>query len=101
MENKVSYLSELSTKAQKEIAVSWDWYEERLKGLGDRFVHEVKGTIFKVTQNPKRYPPKYNNYRQTAVDTFPFVIIFQINERKKLVRIISVFHTSRQPNKKY
>lgn len=101
MENNLFYLAELSAKAHKEITISWNWYEERSRGLGDRFVKEVKDTIFKIIQEPNRYPLRYKNYRQTVVDTFPFLIIFQINERRKLVRIISVFHTSRHPGKKY
>jgi hypothetical protein len=101
MENSITYSSLLSSKAQKEIIVSWKWYEERSKGLGDRFVKEVTETILKIEYDPDRYPIKYKNYRQTSIDTFPFLIIFKINERNKLVRIVSVFHTSRHPDKKY
>jgi plasmid stabilization system protein ParE len=101
MENSITYSSLLSSKAQKEIIVSWKWYEERSKGLGDRFVKEVTKTILKIEHHPDRYPIKYKNYRQTSIDTFPFLIIFKTNERNKLVRIVSVFHTSRHPDKKY
>ena len=30
------------------MAVSWDWYEERLKGLGDKFVKEVIDRISNI-----------------------------------------------------
>jgi hypothetical protein len=69
--------------------------------LGDQFVKEVTETILKIEYDPDRYPIKYKNYRQTSIDTFPFLIIFKTNERNKLVRIVSVFHTSRHPDKKY
>jgi len=101
MENNFTYASVLSKKALKEIAVSWSWYEERLQYLGDRFVEEVKKTIIKIEENPHRYATKYKSYRQASVDTFPFLVIFRITERKKIVRIVSVFHTSRNPDKKY
>lgn len=29
MGNKINYSSTLSSRAQKEIAISWEWYEER------------------------------------------------------------------------
>jgi hypothetical protein len=29
MEDKLNYSSILSSRAQKEIAISWNWYEER------------------------------------------------------------------------
>jgi plasmid stabilization system protein ParE len=101
MKNSKTYSSLLSSKAQKEVLVSWKWYEERSKGLGDRFVKEVTETILEIEQDPDRYSSKYKNYRQTRIATFPFLIIFKINERNKIVRIVSVFHTSRNPNKKY
>ena len=41
MANKASYSVILSSRAQKEIAQSWEWYEDRQRGLGDRFVNEV------------------------------------------------------------
>mgnify|MGYP001555132440 CR=1 FL=1 len=78
MGNNLIYSSIISTRAQKEMAVSWDWYEERLKGLGDKFVKEVIDRISNIQQSPDRY-----------------------NKRKKLVWIVSVFHTSRNPKKKY
>lgn len=101
MGNSLVYTSALSTKAQKEILVSWNWYEDRLEGLGDRFVNEVKDAILKIVNNPNRYPIKYKSYRQISVNTFPFLIIYRINERRKIVRIVSVFHTSKHPDKKY
>ncbi|HET7115774.1 MAG TPA: hypothetical protein VFI29_04760 [Hanamia sp.] len=63
MENSLIYTSVLSIKAQKEIAVSWNWYEDRLQGLGDRFLNEVKDAILKIVNNPNRYPIKYKGYR--------------------------------------
>ncbi len=32
------YTSILSTRAQKEITQSWEWYEEKQQDIGDRFV---------------------------------------------------------------
>lgn len=83
------------------MAVSWDWYEERLKGLGDKFVKEVIERISDIQESPDRYPARYKNYKETSIDTFPFLIIYRINKRRKLIRIVSVFHTSRNPKKKY
>ena len=48
MESSSVCSSILSAKAQKEISVSWNWYEDRLQGLGDRFVMEVTTEIFKI-----------------------------------------------------
>jgi hypothetical protein len=101
MANKLSYSSILSSRAQKEIAISWEWYEERLQGLGDRFVMEVVSRIMDIENNPERYPTRFKSYKEISTTTFPFLIIYRINTREKSIRIVSVFHTSRNPKMKY
>jgi plasmid stabilization system protein ParE len=101
MASNSAYKSILSTRAQNEIAQSWDWYEERQQTLGDRFVEEVTSKIRLIEQNPERYPTPYKSYKETSLNIFPFLIIYRINRKKKSIRIVSVFHTSLNPSKKY
>jgi plasmid stabilization system protein ParE len=102
MGNKpVSYSVILSAKASKEIEKSWLWYEDREQKLGDRFVSAVLEKIKSITTNPDAYSLKHKNYREAAVAIFPFTIIYTINPRSKLIKVISVFHTSQHPDKKY
>ena len=63
MAGKPFFTSVLSSRAQKEIAESWEWYEDRQQGLGDRFVEEIITRIHKIEQNPERYPSRYKLYR--------------------------------------
>ncbi|MDQ6756105.1 MAG: type II toxin-antitoxin system RelE/ParE family toxin, partial [Bacteroidota bacterium] len=58
------YSGILSTRAQKEITESWEWYEERQQGLGDRFFKEVINKIRLIEQNPERYPTRYKSYKE-------------------------------------
>ena len=69
MENKSGYQSIFSSRAQKEISESWDWYEERQPGLGDRFVKEVIDRIKQIERSPERYPNRFKLYRETTVKT--------------------------------
>jgi len=73
MANSSGYTSILSTRAQKEIAQSWEWYEERQQTLGDRFVQEVTGKIRLIEQNPERYPTRYKSYKETSLNIFLFL----------------------------
>ncbi len=73
MANNPRYTSILSTRAQKEIAQSWDWYEERQQNLGDRFVQEVTNKIRLIEQNPERYPTRYKSYKETSLNIFLFL----------------------------
>jgi plasmid stabilization system protein ParE len=100
MGNKpVIFETSISSRAQKEISEAWSWYEERQQGLGDRFVKEVITRIKEIEQHPERYPNRYKSYKETLIKTFPYLIIYRINKRKKLILIVSVFHTALNPGK--
>ena len=101
MANVPAHATILSSRAQKEIIEAWNWYEDRQPGLGDRFLREVRARIEKIEQTPERYPTRFRSYKETPVPVFPFLIIYRINKKKKLIRIVSVFHTSLNPQKKY
>lgn len=97
----MSYTSVFSKKAQKEMDASWEWYEERKRGLGDLFIEEVIKVVQIIESDLAQFPLKFKSYHETLIDTFPMLIIYKVNRRKKLVKIHSVFHTSRNPAGKY
>lgn len=101
MANNSGYESVISSRAQKEIIQGWQWYEERQQQLGDRFLNEVMHQIQLIEQNPGRYPTRYKSYKEALVLDFPFLIIYRLNSKRKSIRIVSVFHTSRNPGGKY
>jgi plasmid stabilization system protein ParE len=68
--------------------------------LGDRFEEDVFSKISLIAANPLHYPSK-KKAREAVTDNFPFLIVYRINEKQKLIMIISIFHTSRHPKKKY
>ncbi|WEK36423.1 MAG: type II toxin-antitoxin system RelE/ParE family toxin [Candidatus Pseudobacter hemicellulosilyticus] len=100
-ENKELFSVILSSRSVREISSSWEWYEDRAEGLGDRFVENVKAKIAQVVTNPTHYSARYKDYREASIDTFPFQLIFHLNSKKKTVRILSVFHSARNPRNKY
>ena len=100
MVSNKTWLVIFSSRVQKEIAKSWEWYEERQPGLGDRFVKEVLAKVKLIEQHAERFPTRYKSYKETPVAVFPFLIIYRLNYRKKIIRIVSVFHTSLNPKKK-
>ncbi len=54
MANNSGYSSIFSSRSQKKITETWNWYEERQEGLGDRFLKEVIQRIRLIEQNPER-----------------------------------------------
>lgn len=101
MANKSAFSTIVSNRAQKELAESWIWYEDRLKGLGDRFVGEVFKCLRKIEDTPDRFPTKFKSYKEAQVDTFPFLVIYRINKKANSIRVVSIFHTAQNPRKKY
>ena len=89
---------ELLADAENEMAEAYDWYEERQAKLGDRFYHEVGHYLTLIEKNPYHFPIKYpQEMRSAALDTFPFVIIYWIDELSYIAYVVSIFHTSRKP----
>jgi plasmid stabilization system protein ParE len=87
-------------KAQKEILRAWEWYEDKETGLGDNFKQEVAKKINLILKSPLHYPLK-GKFRETQIDVFPFLIVYKILKSMDEIIIVSVFHTSRHPKKKY
>ncbi|HTH83229.1 MAG TPA: type II toxin-antitoxin system RelE/ParE family toxin [Mucilaginibacter sp.] len=96
----MSYVIELSPKAEKELVETFNWYENEQLGLGEKFEIEFFRKISLIEANPLQYPVK-KKMHETNTGKFPFLIVYRINESRKKILIISIFHTSRHPKKKY
>ncbi len=95
----MNYTIDLSLKARQELANASKWYDEKLEGLGEEFEREFFRKTDLIQSNPLHYPLK-GKYRETTTDTFPYLIVFKIDQKKNIILIVSVFHTSRHPKKK-
>ncbi len=76
------------------------WYENKMIGLGNDFVFEIENVIDLIEKKPKLFQIKKAGIREAIVKHFPYLIIYKIVEKEKHVQILSVFHTSRNPNLK-
>ena len=97
----MAYKIVLHPLAEKEFDEGYNWYEDRLEGLGNRFEEIIDKVISNIGKTPLLYPGKKNNYREAKVNTFPYLIIYKINPKKKTILISAMHHTSKNPRKKY
>jgi hypothetical protein len=88
-------------KAYREYFDAYDWYDGQLPGLGDRFEKMVQRQIKFIVQNPLIYPNKKFDTKESKVEDFPYLIVYKIYPLKQVIYIVSIFHTSRRPSKKY
>ena len=90
-----------SSSAAKDVVDSYNWYEKRTTGLGDRFIKYIDLTVEWILLNPEGFPNKKGNFREATLKRFPFQIIYEYIKEKQTVYILHIFHTKRHPQIKY
>jgi plasmid stabilization system protein ParE len=85
----------LRRAAEKELDDSIARYEDKREGLGQEFWGVIEKHFQRIADTPELFPEVRGQVRRAVVRRFPFVIHFLI-ESDRIV-ILSVFHTSREP----
>lgn len=97
----MSYTFEIREEALSELTQSIIWYELQSDGLGLRFREAFNSKLEQICKNPFHYPKTYKDFHEVSTEKFPFLIVYYIDEGKNKIIVISIFHTSRNPKKKY
>ena len=85
----------ISTYAKEDLSDASKWYEQQQKGLGKRFLNEVKEAFDIISKNPVGFQIRYDGCRIYFTKTFPYGIHYQYLSDKSETHIKAVFHTSR------
>lgn len=86
-------------RANIDIIVAYEFYESRRKNLGEQFLNELENCFQSILLNPTTYKIVYSIYRQAVMQKFPFVVLYSVD--KKDIIITAVFHTGKNPTKKF
>lgn len=84
--------------AQTEMERAFDYYKKIDIGLSEKFEQEIATIFVKLSMNPF-FQKRHKNFRAIPLVKFPYLFFYTIEEKKKLVKIISCFHTSQNPKK--
>jgi plasmid stabilization system protein ParE len=87
----------IAPEAELDIAEAYIWYEGRRAGLGEEFLTSVDACLESIRRRPEMYPVVHEGYRRSLIRRFPYAVFYELSEA--MVRIYSVFHTSRDPDK--
>ena len=88
--------------AHKEYIEAYGWYEQRQKGLGDRFMDSVEKRLQQISEHPEYYGRKQNsNFREVKVANFPYIIVYEFFKQNRLIHIAAIYHSKRNPGRKY
>jgi len=91
----MSYSIEITEIAEQEIIEINNWYKAKQVNLANRFELNFKNTIQQIQTNPFTFQKRYLEVRIVFIKTFPFGIHYIVND--KIIVILSVYHTSREP----
>ena len=82
-------------EAEAELAEAFDWYEQRLTGLGSEFLFSVEVAFRSLRRNPYQYPVLYRDLHRVLLHRFPYQVLFNIEVRR--IFVLAVFHAKRDP----
>jgi len=88
----------ISVYAKTDLSEASKWYEEQQKGLGRRFLNEMKKAFDAIAENPTAFQIRYDENRIYYTSVFPYGIHYQYVFSKNEVRIKAIFHTARNPH---
>jgi len=97
----MSYQLVFHPEADREYMKAYQWYENEKKGLGARFERMVGLQIQRIIDAPENYHYSKGLYREASTEIFPYVIVYKINKREKLIFVSAIYHTKRNPRYKY
>ena len=94
----MTYNLVISSFAASEINEIIEFYNSINKTVLKKFKNILKEIFSFLRQNP-HIQIKYKSYRAMPLKGFPFIIIFDVDDENKIVKILSCFHTSQNPSK--
>jgi toxin ParE1/3/4 len=95
----MNYKIVVTPEAFNEIQEAYVYYKNVAgQKVARSFSSKLKSSFKSLKKNPF-YEFKIKDYRSFPVNKFPYIIIFQIDETQKYIRILSIFNSSQDPNK--
>ena len=92
---------EYSERALRELEEIVLWYVIRSEKASNGFVKKFSKKVDVLKLNPIQFSKKHKQHREIILKTFPFSIIYVVEEKRNLILITSIFHHKRKPSKKF
>jgi plasmid stabilization system protein ParE len=82
--------------AEIEVVEAAQFYEQRVPGLGDRFLHEFDAAVAEIQRNPHRWRMIEAGVRRFIMRHFPYGIYYRVEGSD--LRILVLKHHRRHPD---
>ncbi len=84
-------------EAEAEMTEAFDWYEDRVPGLGSEFLLCVDAVFSAILRSPRQFPQVHKIVRRALTRRFPYEVFF-IENHERIV-VLAVFHAKRDPKR--
>lgn len=81
--------------AEQQATEAYNWYEQKLTGLGEDFLVCLDTCITFIILNPNIYQKKYKTIRMAIVDKFPYGVYYIVDN--STIIVLAILHFSRNP----
>jgi len=85
----------ITDDADYDIEDAMDWYENKQKGLGKKFLLSIKTCLELIIKNPLAFAIIYRQIRKVNTKKFPYSLYFKINQKNNSLVVFAVIHNSR------
>jgi len=86
----------VTPEAEADLTDAYQWYEQRVRGLGAEFLLCVDAVMAAIERNPQLYPVVHKGVvRRALTRRFPYGVFFV--EAEQSVSVIGVIHAKRKP----
>ena len=98
----MNYRLDFHEDVETDYLEAYTWYEAAREGLGDRFMKMVRMKLEEIARNPETFSQKTKSgYREAVVEVFPYMIVYKIYKKGKVVFVNSVIHQKKHPRKRH
>ena len=85
----------LYSLALRDIEHGITYYQQQQKGLGKRFENQINDIFKKIQKFPFAASIAYENVRYKVMDTFPYIILYEISDTA--IYVHRIFNTHQEP----
>jgi len=82
----------VKSSAESDILDGFVDYEERLDGLGERFLDEIENSFNRIKSNPYLYQEIEEGIRRSITHTFPYIVFYTIEENT--IFVLAIIHAA-------
>ena len=88
------YTYKVTDEAEADVKEIFEWYENKVPKLGDRFLSHLEKSFNKITFNPLAFANTgFLDFRRYVLNVFPYKIFYLLKEN--VIIITAIIHKSR------